>query len=177
MRTPINFSTPFGIFWGGYNYAQDHEYYEWKKKIAKEFIKLQDEDPIEAVDQILWLEGRAERATDREEKAKLKDLIIAKKMVDSGKDSEESPVILYRGLWENSWQSTLAYARSELKNEQQTTTINIRGIDRNLYVEARVQAVREGKNMGEWLNKAIEYRLAQIKVDEAEKQRTEVENP
>ena len=36
---------------------------------------------------------------------------------------------------------------------------NVRGLDRNLYREARAQAIREYKTIGEWLNEAIKAKL------------------
>jgi len=51
-----------------------------------------------------------------------------------------------------------AYDRqgAETKKQEQNT---VRGLDPDLYREARAQAIRENKTIGEWINEAIRARL------------------
>lgn len=39
----------------------------------------------------------------------------------------------------------------------------IRGLDQELYKQARVQALKEGKPIGEWINELIRLRFSKIK--------------
>ena len=47
--------------------------------------------------------------------------------------------------------------------EKETKPVSIRGLDRNLWKLARVEAVKEGKSVGDWLNEAIKEKLDKFK--------------
>ncbi len=160
---PQNLETPYGTFKYSQNYNSD-EYQEWVKNIANEFIKAVPEEGTDE-DHITWLKGRAERSNDPEDQDKLQDLVIARRMLREGKVSES---IYFEPLW-NIWYNTVNAARKEELEKQKP--VSIRGLDHNLYLEARAQAIREGKNIGEWLNETIGYRLAQVETDKAERKK------
>ena len=44
---------------------------------------------------------------------------------------------------------------ADLKAMRETSKISIRGVDRDLYQRARMQALKERLSMGDWLNKIL----------------------
>ncbi len=156
---PSNIETPYGIFVYSQNY-NSKEYWAWAKNKANECKKSVPEDGTEE-DYIIWLEGSAGKSTDPDDHEKLQDLIIAKKMLLDGKN-EVTP--FFNGL-SSTWQHLIDASRKEDLERQKP--VNVRGLDHDLYLRARAQAIREGKNIGEWLNKVIEDKLAQDAIDGA----------
>jgi hypothetical protein len=62
---------------------------------------------------------------------------------------------------ENGQLERLKQAMGEnVKQEMTCGILTVRGINVALYTEARAQAIREGKNIGAWINEAIREKLA-----------------
>ena len=46
------------------------------------------------------------------------------------------------------------------KDTVRDSHMTIRGVDKKLYKQARIQAINEGKPVGQWLNEAIKEKLS-----------------
>lgn len=172
MQTPVNFKTSFGIFVGALSYDSE-EYLRWIKKEAERFINAKL-GFTSYVDEVIWFNGEADRSTDSEEKARLKDLAIAVQMFANGKKHEDAPWISYEGYylkWGFALNTVTKERRDREKDREQS--VNIRGLYSDLYAKAKISAMHNSKTIGTWLNEAIELKLAEEDKAAVQKDRPE----
>jgi len=161
VEAQLNIKTPYGTLVGSETYGSQG-YGEWIQNIADKLVEahiLDDAFPYNNrfEDYISFLEGEVERTDNPLDKEKLSDLIVAIKMILAGEKFENSPTVTPSGYY-GSWIHAIFYARE--KQFQKKKPIFIRVSDYDLYIKVRSQAIREGKNVVEWINEAMEFRLA-----------------
>lgn len=162
MEAQLNIQTPYGTLVGSQTYGSQG-YMEWLQNIADKLVEanilddtLRNNNRLE--DYISFIEGEVERTDNLRNKEKLGDLIVAIKMMLAGKNFENSPPSVTPSGYYGSWIHAIFYAQE--KQFQKNKPIFIKVSDYDLYIKVRSQAIREGKNVAEWINEAMEYRLA-----------------
>jgi len=132
---------------------KEQEYRNWLKPLATMYVaNIEDASEDESV---IWLQGLANRTDDNNQMQKIAALA---NHPNSMKTDGESHAILYNWF---EWINMIREAKKEKKIR--LSPISIRGLDYDLYKEARSQSIREGKNIGQWINEAIEKKLNKSK--------------
>lgn len=111
---------------------------KWLQDIAIKYVNSIEDATLS--DFKIWLQGLWERTDDIGEKGEIKALIEGRFTVGiSQHDAIENAIKL---------------------KKIKLTPVSVRGLDHVLYTEARLEAIREGKNIGEWINEAIKEKLS-----------------
>ncbi len=111
-----------------------------------------------AEDSLDWLRGLAAKERDAEAREIAQTLVSAL----TGPITEAitvriDPQSSYPVYPSDIWRKAVREAKKYVTARQQP--ISIRGLDHDLYTEARAQAIRENKNIGQWLSEAIKEKL------------------
>ena len=130
---------------------------ELKKKSlewAREFYKKVPNGSFE--NSVIWLKGKADREEDIHIK-ELANMIVGAfigpntKGITVGIGQMYGSTVYPENIWRDALKESYNYVRRK--------SVNIRGLDSDLYLKARAQAISEGKNIGEWLNEIIKAKL------------------
>jgi len=149
----LNVETRFGTLVYAVNYTSN-EYWKWAKSQAKKVITAVPEDSSDQ-DYVLWLEGRVEKPNNSEDQERFQDLIIANKMLNEG--TPDKYQWLYEGLW-STWKEHIKSARQG--ESEKRKPIFLRGLDNDLFDQARERAIKQDMNIANWLNEAIQDKLS-----------------
>jgi hypothetical protein len=111
-----------------------------------------------AEDSVEWLKGIAGKGPDAEAKGIAQILVKAltgpiTEAITVPVDSQHGYPVYPSDIWRKAVREAKSYVNTRRK------PISIRGLDYDLYTEARAQAIRENKNIGQWLNEAIKEKL------------------
>ena len=111
----------------------------WLSVLAQQYVKAIENATLD--DSYPWLQELAQRTNDPAEKEKI--------------------ISVSQGRYvHGDWSEAIAKARALKIKKVRSTTVSVRGLDHDLYTEARSRAIREGKNIGEWFNEAIKEKLS-----------------
>ena len=123
---------------------------------ARDFWRAVPSGTIE--DSVEWLKGTAAKEKDPEAKGIAQTLVKAltgpiTEAITVRTDPQHSYPVYPSDIWRKAVREAKEYVRIRQR------PISIRGLDYELYTEARARAIRENKNIGQWVNEAIKEKL------------------